>query len=56
MDDDILAMVMSNIRVPEERLGDLQAQLGALRVGERRLTALLDRYGAETVFGGRSMS
>ncbi len=49
MDADILAMVMSNIRVPEERNGDLQAQLGALRVGERRLTELLDRYGAETV-------
>jgi N-methylhydantoinase B len=49
IDDDILAMVIANIRVPDERLGDLQAQLGALRVGERRLTALLDRYGADTV-------
>ena len=27
----------------------MEAQLGALRVGERRLTALLDRYGADTV-------
>jgi N-methylhydantoinase B len=49
LDQDILDIVMANIRVPEERLGDLQAQLGALTVGERRLTALLDRYGVETV-------
>jgi N-methylhydantoinase B len=49
LDRDIFDIVMANIRVPQERLGDLQAQLGALTVGERRLTALLDRYGVETV-------
>jgi len=47
MDADIAAMVLHNIRVPEERMGDIKAQVGALRVGERRLTALLDRYGVE---------
>ena len=41
--------ILNNIRVPEERIGDIRAQVGALTVGERRLTALLDRYGAETV-------
>ncbi len=45
MDADIAAMVLHNIRVPDERMGDIKAQVGALRVGERRLTALLDRYG-----------
>ncbi len=52
MDDDILQMVLSNIRVPEERIGDIKAQIGALKVGERRLTALLDRYGADVVEQG----
>ncbi|MDH3581804.1 MAG: hydantoinase B/oxoprolinase family protein, partial [Hyphomicrobiales bacterium] len=46
---DILDIVLSNIRVPEERIGDIRAQMGAIKVGERRLTALLDRYGAEQV-------
>ena len=46
---DIVDLVLNNIRVPEERIGDIRAQLGALSVGERRLTALLDRYGVETV-------
>jgi N-methylhydantoinase B len=30
-------------------MGDMRAQLGALSVGERRLTTLLDRYGESTV-------
>ena len=42
-------MILTNIRVPEERIGDIKAQVGALTVGERRLTTLLDRYGADTV-------
>jgi N-methylhydantoinase B/oxoprolinase/acetone carboxylase alpha subunit len=29
--------------------GDIRAQLGALSVGEKRLTQLLDRYDVETV-------
>lgn len=49
IDQDILNIVLSNIRVPEERIGDIRAQVGAFSVGEKRLTALLDRYGEETV-------
>jgi Hydantoinase B/oxoprolinase len=46
---DIIDIVLNNIRVAEERIGDIRAQLGALSVGEKRLTRLLDRYGVETV-------
>ena len=49
MQDDIVAMVMANIRVAEERIGDIKAQVGALAVGARRLEELLDRHGADTV-------
>ena len=49
VDRDLLALILANCRVPEERTGDLKAQLGALKVGERRLRLLLDRYGAATV-------
>jgi N-methylhydantoinase B len=49
IDDDLLQVVLANIRVPEERIGDIKAQVAALTVGERRLTALLDRYGGDTV-------
>ena len=49
MDDEILQIVLHNIRVPEERIGDIKAQVGALKVGAQRLTELLDRYGADVV-------
>ena len=49
LDDDILQIVLANIRVPEERIGDIRAQIGALSVGERRLTQLLDKHGEATV-------
>lgn len=49
MQPDILSIILANIRVPEERIGDIKAQVAALTVGEKRLTALLDRYGEETV-------
>jgi N-methylhydantoinase B len=49
MDGDIIRMVLANIRVAEERIGDIKAQVGALSTGARRLTLLLDRYGRDTV-------
>ncbi len=49
MDQEILAIIQSNIRVAEQRIGDIKAQAAALYVGAKRLTELLDRYGPETV-------
>ncbi|MDP6875061.1 MAG: hydantoinase B/oxoprolinase family protein [Alphaproteobacteria bacterium] len=49
VDEEIQAIVLSNIRVANETIGDIKAQAAALRVGERRLTALLDRYGRDVV-------
>lgn len=49
LDEEILSILMSNIRIAEQRIGDIKAQAAALAVGERRLTQLLDRYGQETV-------
>ena len=49
IEDDIVALVLANIRVPEERIGDIKAQIGALSVGAKRLTELLDRYGTGTI-------
>ncbi|MFC6857563.1 hydantoinase B/oxoprolinase family protein [Marivibrio halodurans] len=49
LDPEILAIIQSNIRISEQRIGDIKAQAAALKIGDKRLTALLDRYGAETV-------
>ncbi len=49
LDEEILAIIMSNIRIADQTIGDIKAQVAALSVGEKRLTALLDRYGARMV-------
>lgn len=49
IDEEILSIILSNIRIADQRIGDIRAQAAALEIGERRLTALLDRYGAELV-------
>lgn len=49
IDQEILSIILSNIRIADQRIGDIKAQAAALAIGEKRLSALLDRYGAETV-------
>ncbi|WP_144876071.1 hydantoinase B/oxoprolinase family protein [Microbacterium sp. 1.5R] len=49
LNDGVLNIMLDNMRRPDERLGDLKAQVAALNTGATRLTAFLDRYGSETV-------
>ncbi|MGE3990202.1 hydantoinase B/oxoprolinase family protein [Pseudorhodoplanes sp.] len=51
IDNEILSIVLSNVRVSEERIGDIKAQIGALTVGERRFTEIIERYGVDVVSG-----
>ncbi|MEZ2657838.1 hydantoinase B/oxoprolinase family protein [Aneurinibacillus aneurinilyticus] len=46
---DVANLMVSNMRVPEERLGDLRAQSEATKVGEAQLVRLIEKYGLETV-------
>jgi len=49
MDTEIYAIICSNIRVAEQRIGDVKAQAAALDLGADRLDVLLDRYGDDVV-------
>ncbi|WP_421927130.1 hydantoinase B/oxoprolinase family protein [Neoaquamicrobium sediminum] len=49
LDPEIYAIITSNIRIAEQRIGDIKAQAAALQVGQSRLFEILDRYGDETV-------
>ena len=49
LDEEILSIILSNIRIADQRIGDIKAQAAALAVGEKRFTELLDRYGTEIV-------
>ncbi|HEY1212026.1 MAG TPA: hydantoinase B/oxoprolinase family protein [Bryobacteraceae bacterium] len=46
---DLAALILANVRTPDEREGDLTAQVAANRVGEERLTQIVKRYGQDRV-------
>jgi N-methylhydantoinase B len=46
---DVVGILAANTRTPDKLLGDLRAQVSALRVGEQRLQQLAQRYGHETL-------
>ena len=46
---DVAELIVNNMRVPEERMGDLKAQATATMVGERYLIHLIEKYGIRTV-------
>ncbi len=48
-DDDLFRLVLANVRTPEERAGDLDAQLASLHAGRTRLLDIVERRGVETV-------
>jgi len=49
MQQDIMDILLLNVRVPEERRGDHYAQIAACRLGARRLHEVVDNYGVATM-------
>ncbi len=49
MDEDLFALILANVRTPQERAGDLWAQIAANQRGSTRLLELTSRYGVEEV-------
>jgi N-methylhydantoinase B len=49
VDHEVLGLILYNVRTPEEREGDLTAQIGSCKIGERRLLEMAAKYGVATV-------
>ena len=49
LNQDLLALILRNVRTPDERLGDFQAQVAAQHTGESRLIELAEKYGARVL-------
>ena len=49
---DVMRLILANVRTATERRGDLNAQLAAIRIGERRLGELAQRYGVRVLAQG----
>ena len=47
--NDVLQLLLANVRTPEEREGDLGAQIAACNTGARRLQDVCERYGVPRV-------
>lgn len=54
LNDDLFRLMLSNVRTPREREGDLTAQIGACRIGVERVTELLNKYGHARVAANAS--
>jgi N-methylhydantoinase B len=49
MQDDVFRLLLNNVRTPEEREGDLNAQIAACHTGAARLLDIVERYGLPRV-------
>lgn len=49
MNRDVMEMILANVRTPQERAGDLRAQIAANEQGRLRLLELVSKYGAREV-------
>ena len=49
MNDDVLNLILANVRTPEERRGDLLAQIAACEKGRGRILEAVDKFGLDRV-------
>jgi N-methylhydantoinase B len=49
VNQDLVDIIRMNVRLPPRAMGDLRAQVTAVKTGERRFLQLLDRYGRTAV-------
>jgi N-methylhydantoinase B len=47
--EEIMEFILTNVRTPEERRGDLRAQYGSNRTGRERLLELVEEWSVETI-------
>jgi N-methylhydantoinase B len=55
LQQDVVDILAANSRVPQSNWGDLNGQINALDLGERRLHELLDEYGDDTITAALQM-
>lgn len=52
LDQELLDLMLTNVRVPEQNWGDLKAQIAAMRTGARKVGEMIDRFGLEIFRSG----
>jgi N-methylhydantoinase B len=49
INQDVVDIIRMNVRIPTRAMGDLRAQVTAVKTGERRFLELIERYGRDPV-------
>ncbi len=52
VNQDLVDIIRMNVRIPERAMGDLRAQVTAVKTGEQRFLELINRYGKREVLAG----
>ncbi|MEJ1976421.1 MAG: hydantoinase B/oxoprolinase family protein [Acetobacteraceae bacterium] len=52
LNEELLRVMLLNVRKPEQNRGDLKAFIGALNTGERKMRATIEKFGVERVKQG----
>jgi N-methylhydantoinase B len=52
VNQDLVDLIRMNVRLPDRAMGDLRAQITAIKTGERRFLELIERYGRAAVLDG----
>ena len=50
--EELIAIIKNNVRLPERAMGDFRAQIAAVKTGERRFLDMIRKYGRDAVLGG----
>jgi N-methylhydantoinase B len=48
---EIMDIIRTNVRVPDNAMGDLRAQIAAVKTGEKRFLEMIQKYGFDAVLG-----
>lgn len=52
INQDVLDILLTNVRMPEQNWGDLKAQIAAVNTGERRVHEMIEKFGIDTFRDG----
>lgn len=52
LNEDLLRIISTNVRLPAQNWGDLNAQIACVNVGERKVQEIIDRFGRDAFRSG----
>jgi N-methylhydantoinase B len=52
LDEELIELILANCRTPDENWGDFKAMVACLNVAERRMRAVVEKFGEDTVVAG----